>query len=93
MRAGVRALKQHRPAKVIVAVPVGAPETCRQFEAEVDEVVCAKTPSDFGAVGAWYLDFRQTSDEEVCQLLDNSAHEKKVHDLVSEHPERFSMFI
>jgi putative phosphoribosyl transferase len=93
MRAGVRALKQHHPAKIVVAVPVGAPETCQQFEDEVDEVVCAKTPADFGAVGAWYLDFRQTTDEEVCALLDKTAHEKKVHDLVARHPERYSLFV
>lgn len=93
MRAGVRALKQRNPARIIVAVPVGAPETCRQFEAEVDEVLCGKTPSDFGAVGAWYLDFRQTTDEEVCELLDRTAHRKKVHDLAAKHPERFSYFV
>lgn len=93
MRAGVRALKQHHPAKIIVAVPVGAPETCRQSEEEVDEVVCGKSPSDFGAVGAWYLDFRQTTDEEVCELLDSTAHQKKVHDLVAKHPERYSYFV
>ena len=93
MRAGVRALKQHSPAKIVVAVPVGAPETCQMFEAEVDEVVCAKTPADFGAVGAWYMDFRQTTDEEVCELLDGTAHYKKVHDLAAKDPERLSYFV
>jgi putative phosphoribosyl transferase len=93
MRAGVRALRQRNPAKIVVAVPVGAPETCQQFEEEVDEVICAKTPSDFGAVGAWYLDFRQTTDEEVCELLDNTAHQKKVHDLAARDPDRFSYFV
>jgi putative phosphoribosyl transferase len=93
MRAGVRALKQHHPAKIVVAVPVGAPDTCRQFEEEVDEVICAKAPSDFGAVGAWYHDFRQTTDEEVSELLDRAAHQKKTHDLVEKNPERYSFFV
>jgi putative phosphoribosyl transferase len=93
MRAGVRALQQRHPAKIIVAVPVGAAETCRQFEKEVDEVVCGKMPPRFGAVGAWYLDFRQTTDDEVCTLLDSTAHEKKVHDVLARHPERFSIFV
>ena len=61
------------PARIIVAVPVGAPETCEQFENEVDEVVCGKRPEDLGAVGAWYEDFTQTTDEEVCELLDRIA--------------------
>jgi putative phosphoribosyl transferase len=93
MRAAVRALKQHHPAKTIVAVPVGPPDTCREFESEVDEVVCGKKPLEFGAVGAWYLDFRQTSDEEVCELLDRVAHHQKVQELVAQHPERYSTFV
>jgi predicted phosphoribosyltransferase len=60
-------------------------------------VICGKTPSDFGAVGAWYLDFRQTTDEEVCELLDSTAHQRKVHekvhDLAAKHPERYSYFV
>jgi putative phosphoribosyl transferase len=93
MRAAVRALKLHKPSQVVVAVPVGAPETCREFEAEVDEVVCAKTPENFHAVGAWYLDFKQTTDEEVAELLDSAAHQHKIHNVVSKHPERFSYFV
>jgi predicted phosphoribosyltransferase len=93
MRAGVRALRQYHPAKIIVAVPVGAPETCKQFENEADEGVCGKTPSNFAAVGAWYLDFRQTTDEEVSEFLDNTAHKRKVQELVSKHPERYSLFV
>lgn len=92
MRAAVRALKLHLPARIIVAVPVGAPETCREFESEVDEVVCAKTPPDFTAVGAWYHDFTQTTDEEVCRLIDKAAHQHKVAEVVTKHPERFSYF-
>jgi putative phosphoribosyl transferase len=90
MRAAVGALKQYHPARIIVAVPVGAPEICGQFEDEVDEVICGKTPADFGAVGAWYEDFRQTTDEEVCELLDSTAHQKKVRDLAAKYPERYS---
>jgi putative phosphoribosyl transferase len=92
MRAAVQALKLHSPAKIVVAVPVGAEETCRLFEQEVDDVVCGKTPEDFRAVGAWYDDFTQTTDEEVCRLIDEIAHQHKVHDLVKKHPERYSYF-
>ena len=93
MRAGVRALKLHSPARIVVAVPVGAPDTCRLFEQEVDEVVCGKTPEDFTAVGAWYHDFTQTTDEEVCHLIDEIAHQHKVQELVARHPERYTVFI
>lgn len=93
MRAAVQALKLHSPAKVVVAVPVGAPETCRLFEQEVDEMVCGKTPADFSAVGAWYHDFAQTTDEEVCRLIDEIAHQHKVQELAAKHPERLSYFV
>jgi putative phosphoribosyl transferase len=69
MRAAVAALRQRDPAKIIVAVPVASPETCAEFRNEVDEVVCALTPAQFYAVGYWYEDFTQTSDEEVHELL------------------------
>jgi putative phosphoribosyl transferase len=61
------------PSKVIVAVPVAAPETCAEFRSEVDEVVCVVTPQPFMAVGAWYTDFSQTSDQEVRDLLERAA--------------------
>ena len=73
MRAAVQALRKRNPKRIIVAVPVGAAETCEKFENEVDEVVCGKRPTDLGAVGAWYEDFTQTTDEEVCELLDQTA--------------------
>lgn len=73
MKAAVRALRQRRPQRIIIAVPVGAPETCQEFETEVDEVICAKSPAEFGAVGMWYEDFAQTTDEEVCELLDRTS--------------------
>ena len=72
MRAAVEAVRQRGPAKVIVAVPVGARETCEQLGALADDVVCARTPYPFSAVGLWYRDFEQTSDDEVRSLL--SAH-------------------
>ena len=73
MRAAVKALRQRGAAKIVVAVPVGPPETCREFENEADEVVCASAPEFFQAVGQYYEDFSQTSDEEVRQLLASAA--------------------
>lgn len=69
MRAAVQALRQLGPARVTVAVPVGARESCDALEAAADDVVCVRTPAPFHAVGAWYSDFPQTSDEEVRSLL------------------------
>jgi putative phosphoribosyl transferase len=69
MRAAVAALRKQRPARIVVAVPVAAPETCEEFKTEVDEVVCAATPRMFNGVGRWYEDFSQTTDEEVHELL------------------------
>ena len=74
MRAAALALRQQQPARLIVAVPVAAPETCEEFRAEVDETICAFTPEPFYAVGYWYEDFRQTTDEEVRTLLRQAAH-------------------
>jgi putative phosphoribosyl transferase len=73
MRAAAVALKRHHPARVVIAVPTAAREVCDEFRAEVDEVVCAETPPMFGAVGMWYEDFRQTSDQDVRDLLDRAA--------------------
>jgi putative phosphoribosyl transferase len=73
MRAAVKALRQREAAKIVVAVPVGPPDTCREFEDEADEVVCASEPEFFQAVGQYYEDFSQTSDEEVRELLARSA--------------------
>jgi putative phosphoribosyl transferase len=75
MRAAVKALRQQRPAKIVVAVPAAAPETCDEFKDEVDEIVCATTPDPFYAVGLWYEDFSQTTDEEVRDLLARSSRE------------------
>lgn len=72
MRAAVDAVRQQRPAKIVVAVPTAAPETCVQFQVYVDQIVCATTPQPFYGVGKWYLDFAQTSDEEVRRLLEDA---------------------
>ena len=69
MRAAVKAARQQQPARVIVAVPVGAPSTCAEIAREADEVVCVRTPEPFIAVGMWYRDFSPTSDREVRNLL------------------------
>jgi putative phosphoribosyl transferase len=79
MRAAVQAIRQRQPARVIVAVPVGARETCRELESLADEVVCDRTPQPFSAVGQWYLNFEQTSDEEVRTLLDEHARNSASH--------------
>jgi len=78
MRAAVKALRQRGAAKIVVAVPVGPPDTCREFEDEADEVVCASAPEFFQAVGQYYEDFSQTSDEEVRDLLARGAQTRKV---------------
>ena len=75
MRAAVQSLRAQGPARIVVAVPVGAPETCAEMRSEADEVVCARSPEPFEAVGAWYEDFAQTSDDEVRDLLARAAHE------------------
>ena len=69
MRAAVAAIRRQRPAHLVVAVPVGARETCELLQREADEVVCAAMPAPFRAVGLWYADFPQATDEEVRRLL------------------------
>jgi predicted phosphoribosyltransferase len=69
MRAAAAALRKQGVAKIVVAVPVGAPETCREIEAEVDETICAVMPAFFHGVGQFYEDFSQTTDDEVRELL------------------------
>ena len=69
MRAAVQAVRQLRARAVAVAAPVGAPDTCEAMRHFADDVVCAMTPTQFMAVGAWYEDFSETSDDEVRTLL------------------------
>ena len=73
MHAAVTALRQQHPARIVVAVPTAAPSTCAQFRHEVDEIVCAITPDPFEAVGRWYKDFTQTTDDQVRDLLHRAA--------------------
>jgi erythromycin esterase-like protein/predicted phosphoribosyltransferase len=69
MRAAVRAVRKLNPRSIVVAVPVAAPSTCHSFEGEVDRIVCSQTPEHFSALGMWYEDFGQTTDQEVRDLL------------------------
>src|SRR6266542_3209334 len=75
MRAAVKALRQTGAAKIVVAVPVGPPDTCHEIEEEADETICLSTPEFFQAVGQYYEDFSQTSDEDVRELLSQAAQE------------------
>ena len=75
MRAAVVAIRRRRPARIVVAVPVGARETCEALLDVADDVVCALTPEPFSAVGLWYADFSPTTDEEVRQLLSTRPDE------------------
>ena len=79
MRVAVRAVRRQSPARVVVAAPVAAPEACELLRGEADEVVCAEMPDPFLGVGRWYLDFSQTSDEEVCHLLDDANRHSPRH--------------
>src|SRR5689334_20987441 len=74
MRAAVVALRQLQPARIVIAIPTASPETCEELKAEVDDIVCAITPEPFLAVGHWYEDFSQTTDEEVRDLLARPQH-------------------
>jgi putative phosphoribosyl transferase len=76
MRAAVAALRQRQPARIVVAVPIASASTCEELRDEVDEVICARTPEPFFAVGLWYEDFAQTTDDEVRDLLERAAHDR-----------------
>lgn len=73
MEAAVMALREHHPARIVVATPVGARESCERLGRVADEVVCALIPTSFMAVGQWYQDFGQTSDDEVKALVDQAG--------------------
>jgi putative phosphoribosyl transferase len=73
MRAAVAAVRRLQPARVIVAVPVGARESCRLLEETADDVICLQVPDPFSAVGMWYEDFSQTSDDEVRMLVEEAS--------------------
>jgi putative phosphoribosyl transferase len=69
MKAAVQAVRQRNPSRIVVAVPVGAPQTCQDLTSIADEVMCARMPEPFSAVGQWYLDFDQTTDDQVRDFL------------------------
>ena len=75
MRAAVKALRQRGAAKIVVAVPVGPPDTCHEIEEQTDETICLSTPEFFQAVGQYYEDFSQTTDEDVRELLTSAARD------------------
>jgi len=79
MRAAAQAMRAHRPARVVIAVPVGAPQTCAELAAVADEVICARMPEPFSAVGQWYLNFDQIDDDEVRELLQKSSAIPQAH--------------
>ena len=74
MRAAVAALRLRNPVRIVVAVPVAAAQTCRLLRQTADEVICATTPEPFYSVGQWYINFGQTTDEEVTELLVSAPH-------------------
>jgi putative phosphoribosyl transferase len=80
MRAAVRALRRQRPARIIVAVPVCAAQAWDELRYEVDEIVCSAAPEPFLAVGRWYHDFGQTTDDEVRELLAAGVGQPPVRD-------------
>src|SRR5262249_2823313 len=75
MRAAVKALRQSGAAKIVVAVPVGPPDTCHEIEEQADETICLSMPEFFQAVGQYYEDFSQTTDEDVRELLTEAARD------------------
>jgi putative phosphoribosyl transferase len=74
MRAAIGVLKHQQPQRLIIAVPVALLDTCNKLSAEVDEMVCSMTPTHFPGIGRWYEDFTQTTDEQVCELLNTATH-------------------
>lgn len=86
MRAAIRAVRQQRPKRIVVAVPVGAADSCAELQAEADEVVCAACPHNFAAVGSCYEDFRQTPDVVVQTLLERSQKLARAEDSPASTP-------
>ena len=83
MKVAIAALKQQQPSKIIVAIPVAPWSTCEEMRREVDEVVCLLSPEDFMAIGAWYADFTQVPDQEVCDLLEQA--DREAHTAAARH--------
>lgn len=79
LRAAAQALRQQTPARIVVAVPVSARQTCDEYRLGVEEIVCAVTPEPFVGVGHWYEDFSQTTDDEVRDLLKQAQAKESTH--------------
>lgn len=79
MHAAVQALKRLAPARIVMAVPIGAPEICEQFRHKVDEIVCLETPEELDGVGLWYEDFSQLNDDDVRNFLRRVEQEHAAH--------------
>lgn len=84
MRAAIAAVRQQEPAHVVVAVPVAELSTCEALRAEGNDVVCVRTPDTMLAIGLWYEEFSQTTDQEIQRLLDQAWYERSL----PPHPER-----
>jgi predicted phosphoribosyltransferase len=74
--AAIKALRRLKPRRLVLAAPVCAAQTAELLGPEVDELICLEAPSDLGAIGFWYEDFSQTSDEEVIELLESARREE-----------------
>jgi putative phosphoribosyl transferase len=79
MHAAIASLRQRQPDRIVVAVPVAPPSIYRDFKHEADEIICLQTPESFHAIGAWYVDFSQTTDQEVRALLEQSIQGSGVY--------------
>lgn len=80
MLVATRALRSRHPARIVVAVPTAAPMVCADIGQEADEIVCAMTPEPFYAVGLWYDDFSETTDDEVRELLRRASQSAWIAD-------------
>jgi len=85
IRAAASALRQQMPERIVVAVPVSAPQTCDEYRLGVDEVICGATPEPFLGVGQWYHDFSQTTDEEVHDLLERARAQQADKEMAHSH--------
>lgn len=85
-RAAIRALRRQRPRRIVFAAPICAADTAESLRSEVDEVVCVAAPTQFGAVGSWYADFEQTTDDEVLKILSRTPRERPPVEVFSSSP-------
>lgn len=86
VRAAVRAIRASHPRQIVLAVPVAAPDTLDELAPEVDRIVCILAPSDLYAIGLWYEQFDQVSDEEVVHILERSRRERTGHEPIARPP-------